>query len=146
MDIFDRIQIYYNILELLSSSIISLAKCLHLFRHSNQLHYQRRIRAILPQTHASKLQKPYKNGLNVAFACHAFGCGSSRENAVSPLPEAVVICVIAKSFAFVYTRNQLNSGLLGIAITKVNFYEAAVDGASIDIDLERFKVRIRERE
>jgi 3-isopropylmalate dehydratase small subunit len=45
-------------------------------------------------------------------------------------------CVIAKSFAFIYGRNQPNLGLLGITITDESFYEAAVDGADIDLDLK----------
>lgn len=82
----------------------------------------------------------------MVVAGHAFGCGSSRENAVNALLGAGVICVIAKSFAFIYGRNQPNLGLLGITITDESFYEAAVDGASIEIDLDRFRVRIGEAE
>lgn len=87
-----------------------------------------------------------KDGFNVVVAGHAFGCGSSRENAVSALLGAGVICVIAKSFAFIYGRNQPNLGLLGITIVDESFHEAAVDGTSIDIDMDRFRVRIGERE
>jgi 3-isopropylmalate dehydratase small subunit len=82
----------------------------------------------------------------VVVAGHAFGCGSSRENAVNALLGTGVICVIAKSFAFIYGRNQPNLGLLGITITDETFHEAAVEGANIEIDLDRFRVRIEERE
>lgn len=87
-----------------------------------------------------------KEGYNVIVAGNAFGCGSSRENAVSALLGAGVICVIAKSFAFIYGRNQPNLGLLGITITDETFHEAAIEGADIDIDLDLLKVRIGQRE
>lgn len=82
----------------------------------------------------------------MVVAGHAFGCGSSRENAVSALLGAGVVCVIAKSFAFIYGRNQPNLGLLGITISDESFHAAAVDGVSVDIDLDRLKVRIGEKE
>jgi 3-isopropylmalate dehydratase small subunit len=75
-------------------------------------------------------------------AGNAFGCGSSRENAVSALIGAGVKCVIAKSFAFIYARNQPNLGLLGITISDPKFYEAAVDDAEIEIDLTARKVNV----
>jgi 3-isopropylmalate dehydratase small subunit len=54
--------------------------------------------------------------------------------------------VIAKSFAFIYGRNQPNLGLLGITITDESFYDVAVDGADIRIDLEGRKITVGERE
>ncbi len=54
--------------------------------------------------------------------------------------------MIAKSFAFIYGRNQPNLGLLGIAITDESFYEIALDGVDIKVDLERCKITIGERE
>jgi 3-isopropylmalate dehydratase small subunit len=87
-----------------------------------------------------------KDGYNVVVAGQAFGCGSSRENAVNALLGVGIICVIARSFAFIYGRNQPNLGLLGITITDDSFYEAAADGASIDVDLDDTKVRIGEKE
>ena len=50
--------------------------------------------------------------------------------------------MIAKSFAFIYARNQPNLGLLGIAISDESFYEAAKDGVEVIIDLARFVVRV----
>lgn len=46
-------------------------------------------------------------------------------------------CVIAKSFAFIYSRNQPNFGLLGITMTDEGFFEAAQDGVDIKVDLGR---------
>lgn len=69
-------------------------------------------------------------------AGEAFGCGSSREQAVLALMGCGVTCVIAKSFAFIYARNQPNLGLLGITMQDDLFYDSAVDGAEITIDLD----------
>jgi len=54
--------------------------------------------------------------------------------------------VIAKSFAFIYGRNQPNLGLLGITIKDESFYEVAIDGSGIKVDLEKRRVVIGERE
>jgi 3-isopropylmalate dehydratase small subunit len=54
--------------------------------------------------------------------------------------------VIAKSFAFIYGRNQPNLGLLGITITDESFYDVAVDGEDIIIDLEGRKITVGEGE
>ncbi|MFW9905371.1 MAG: 3-isopropylmalate dehydratase [Candidatus Thorarchaeota archaeon] len=40
-----------------------------------------------------------------------FGCGSSREQAVTCLKAAGVDCIIAKSFARIYYRNAINQAL-----------------------------------
>ncbi|KAJ5124316.1 uncharacterized protein N7515_008141 [Penicillium bovifimosum] len=76
-----------------------------------------------------------KEGYNIVVAGDAFGCGSSREQAVSALMGCGVICVIAKSFAFIYARNQANLGLLGVTIKDDSFYAVALDGTEITIDL-----------
>lgn len=56
-----------------------------------------------------------------------------------------VKCAIAKSFAFIYSRNQPNLGLLGITITDSSFFEAAVDGQGIEVDLDNNSVRVADR-
>jgi 3-isopropylmalate/(R)-2-methylmalate dehydratase small subunit len=43
-----------------------------------------------------------------------FGCGSSRETAVTALRENQIKALIAKSFARIFYRNCLNGGLLAI--------------------------------
>ena len=83
-----------------------------------------------------------KQGQNIIVAGDAFGCGSSRENAVSALLGVGVQCVIAKSFAFIYGRNQPNLGLLGIVIQDPQFYTAAVDCANIEVDLDSRTVKV----
>ncbi|KAL6903236.1 aconitase iron-sulfur domain-containing protein [Trichoderma evansii] len=77
-----------------------------------------------------------KEGFNVVVAGKAFGCGSSREQAVSALLGCDIKCVIAESFAFIYGRNQPSLGLLGFTMDDPAFYKAAVDGEEISIDLK----------
>lgn len=43
--------------------------------------------------------------------------------------------VIAKSFAFIYRRNQLSLGLLSIAMSDDAFFEAVTEGEEITIDV-----------
>jgi 3-isopropylmalate dehydratase small subunit len=82
-----------------------------------------------------EFRKRVKDGLNILVAGKAFGVGSSRENAVTALQGAGIQAVIAKSFAFIYGRNQPNLGLLGFVITDERFYSLAKDNASIQIDV-----------
>lgn len=44
--------------------------------------------------------------------------------------------MIARSFAFIYSRNQPSLGLLGITISDDNFYSLAQDGAELGVDLD----------
>jgi homoaconitate hydratase len=64
-----------------------------------------------------------------------FGCGSSREEAVRALKAAGVTAVIAKSFAFIYARNQPNMHLLGVIVETPRFYELAAEGATVEVDV-----------
>ncbi|RAQ56735.1 aconitase family protein [Aspergillus flavus] len=76
-----------------------------------------------------------KGGFNFIVAGKAFGCGSSREQAVMALLGCGAKCVIAESFAFIFQRNMPNLGLLGITMPEKLFHAAADDGAEIEIDL-----------
>ncbi|KAL7934638.1 aconitase iron-sulfur domain-containing protein [Trichoderma chlorosporum] len=77
-----------------------------------------------------------KDGFNVVVAGKAFGCGSSREQAVSALLGCGIKAVIAESFSFIFGRNQPALGLLGFTMDDPAFFGAAVDGAEIIINLE----------
>ncbi|KAK4506374.1 hypothetical protein PRZ48_000104 [Zasmidium cellare] len=82
-------------------------------------------------------------GSTVVVAGEAFGIGSSREQAVSALKGAGVKAVVAKSFAFIYSRNQPSLGLLGIVMPESSgFYQKATEGKSIDIDVEERLIKI----
>jgi 3-isopropylmalate dehydratase small subunit len=87
-----------------------------------------------------------KEGANIVVAGRAFGVGSSRENAVTALMGAGVQCVIARSFAFIYARNQPNLGLLGIVMEDEEFYKLAVDEADIQILVDERIIKVGERE
>jgi 3-isopropylmalate dehydratase small subunit len=91
----------------------------------------------LYHTHPEFRNRVKEDGLNIVVAGKAFGVGSSRENAVTALIGAGVQCVIARSFAFIYGRNQPNLGLLGFVMNDEEFYRLATDGAEIKIDVHR---------
>ena len=51
-------------------------------------------------------------------------------------------CVIARSFAFIYARNQPNIGLLGIVLDDDEFHSRATDGFEIKIDVTSREVYV----
>lgn len=79
-------------------------------------------------------------GQRIVVGGNAFGVGSSRETAVSALKGAGVQAVIARSFAFIYGRNQPSLGLLGIIMEDEEFYKVARDEVEISIDLPRRRI------
>ncbi|KIW73234.1 hypothetical protein PV04_01368 [Phialophora macrospora] len=89
---------------------------------------------VLEHTHPDFRAK-VKGGQRVVVAGHAFGVGSSREVAVSALKGVGVQAVIARSFAFIYGRNQPSLGLLGVTVTDEEFYAAAQEGEDITLDI-----------
>jgi homoaconitate hydratase len=76
-----------------------------------------------------------KQGYNIIVAGTGFGSGSSREEAARCLKAVGVQAVIAKSFAYIYARNQPNNALLGIVVTDEKFHELAQEGEEVCIDL-----------
>ncbi|RKP40268.1 putative aconitate hydratase [Dimargaris cristalligena] len=77
-----------------------------------------------------------KQGFNIIVGEEGFGSGSSREEAPRAIRGAGVKAVIAKSFAFIYARNQPNMSLLGIVLKDPEFYDIAQEGAEISIDVK----------
>ena len=71
---------------------------------------------------------------DVIVAGRNWGNGSSREQAVTCLRAAGVQAVIASSFARIYYRNAINSGLLVIECPPI--VEAVETGDEIEIDME----------
>lgn len=100
----------------------------------------------LYRTHPDFRRRIKEDGHNIVVAGRAFGVGSSRENAVTALQGAGVKCVIARSFAFIYARNQPNLGMLGIVMNDEEFFELAKDGVEIEVDVDQRVIRIGERE
>ncbi len=75
---------------------------------------------------------------DIIVAGRNWGCGSSREQAVTCLVSAGVRAIVAASFARIYFRNAVNSGLLPVACPEA---AAAIrPGETITIDLARCTV------
>ena len=68
---------------------------------------------------------------DVIVAGKNFGCGSSREQAVTCLKEAGVGAIVARSFARIYFRNCINAGLPIVTCEAVEAVEAG-DEVTID--------------
>lgn len=62
-----------------------------------------------------------------------FGCGSSREHAPIAIKAAGVSCVLAKSFARIFFRNAINTGLPILECPKA--IEHIGNGDTVEIDL-----------
>ena len=76
---------------------------------------------------------------DVIVAGENFGCGSSREHAPVAIKAAGVGCVIARSFARIFLRNAINTGL---AILESPEAAAAIqEGEEVEVDLEAGSIR-----
>ena len=75
---------------------------------------------------------------DVIVAGRNWGNGSSREQAVTCLLAAGVHAVIAASFARIYYRNAINSGLLVIECPRIA--QAVETGAEIEIDMAATRI------
>ena len=82
------------------------------------------------------------NGFNVVVAGKAFGCGSSRAEAVMSLIGCGITCVIAQSYAFIYARNSPSLGLMSVVVTDPEFYELAQDGEQVEVSLQEGVVKV----
>ncbi|ORX56507.1 3-isopropylmalate dehydrogenase [Piromyces finnis] len=89
-----------------------------------------------------EFRQKVKEGSTVVVAGVGFGSGSSREEAPRALKGSGVQCVIAKSYAFIYGRNQYNMALYGIIINDDAFYEIATEDKEIHIDIANRIVKI----
>ncbi|MBE9472067.1 MAG: 3-isopropylmalate dehydratase small subunit [Chloroflexi bacterium] len=76
---------------------------------------------------------------DVIVAGKNFGCGSSREQAVTCLVAKGVGAIIARSFARIYYRNCINNALP--AITCPEAVEALERGDEIEVNLEAGEIR-----
>ncbi|MCW3135424.1 MAG: 3-isopropylmalate dehydratase small subunit [Canidatus Methanoxibalbensis ujae] len=71
---------------------------------------------------------------DVIVAGRNFGCGSSREHAPRALKGAGISCVIASSFARIFFRNAINTGL---RLIEADISDKVSDGDEIEIDYRR---------
>jgi 3-isopropylmalate/(R)-2-methylmalate dehydratase small subunit len=76
---------------------------------------------------------------DVIVAGRNWGCGSSREQAVTCLRSAGVRFIIARSFARIYFRNAVNNGLLPIVCPEA--VAAIQPDEAVTVDPERCVVR-----
>jgi len=71
---------------------------------------------------------------DILVAEENFGCGSSREHAPISIKAAGVSVIIAKSFARIFYRNAINTGLP--IVESVEAVDAISDGDQLSVDLE----------
>jgi 3-isopropylmalate/(R)-2-methylmalate dehydratase small subunit len=67
-----------------------------------------------------------------------FGCGSSREHAVIALKASGVSCIIASSFARIFYRNAVNTGLSVIVCP--SYSADAKNGSQIEVDIRSQRI------
>ncbi len=77
---------------------------------------------------------------DVVFGGRNFGCGSSREQAVTCLKYKGVRAIVAQSFARIFYRNALNQGLAAIVCPQA--VEAAQSGDPVEVDLAAGVIRL----
>jgi 3-isopropylmalate/(R)-2-methylmalate dehydratase small subunit len=71
---------------------------------------------------------------DIIVADENFGCGSSREHAPIAIKESGVSVVIAKSFARIFYRNAINTGLP--IMESVEAVDAISDGDRVAVDAD----------
>ena len=71
---------------------------------------------------------------DILVAEENFGCGSSREHAPIAIKNAGIDCVIAKSFARIFYRNSINTGLAIMECPEAVDGINAGDTVSVDAD------------
>lgn len=76
---------------------------------------------------------------DVVVAGSYFGCGSSREQAVTCLKHAGVSAIVAKSFARIFFRNAVN---LGMPVVQCSESDKIESGDEIEVNLKGGVLRI----
>lgn len=87
-------------------------------------------------------QKLYR--ARVLVAGRNFGCGSAREQAATCLAGAGIEAVVAASFARVFFRNAVNTGL--IAVESPEAAAAVEEGDAVTVDITAGKISAGDRE
>lgn len=81
------------------------------------------------------------NGGDIIVAGRKFGTGPRREQAILALKQAGVACVAADSFARIFYREAINSGMP--LVEQPEAHEKIKDGETIEIDLASGEIRCR---
>ena len=76
---------------------------------------------------------------DIIVAGSNFGCGSSREHAPVAIKASGISCVIAPSFARIFYRNSINTGLAILECPKAA--EEIADGDKIEVDTDTGIIR-----
>lgn len=86
------------------------------------------------------------SGAPILIAGKNFGCGSSREGAVTALMEMGVRCIIAPSFGDIFFGNCFQNGLLPIVTSEENVEHLArqAEGGELCVDLESCSIKSAE--
>ena len=86
-----------------------------------------------------EMNAPRYQGASILLSKDNFGCGSSREHAPISIKASGIACVIANTFARIFYRNSLNTGLPILECPE------AVAGISkgdvVEIDLETGEIK-----
>ena len=80
---------------------------------------------------------------DIIVAGKNWGCGSSREQAVTCLKESGIGAIVAKSFGRIHYRNCLNAALPALVCHSA--VEAAKQGEQMVIDLESGRIHIQDQ-
>ncbi len=72
---------------------------------------------------------------DIIVASENFGCGSSREHAPVAIKTSGISCVIASSFARIFYRNSINTGLAILECPEA--YEKTDAGDILEVDFDR---------
>lgn len=97
--------------------------------------------AEMPAHALEDLDPDFANGVkpgDIIVAGKNWGCGSSREQAVTCLKEGGLGAIIAESFARIYYRNCLNAALP--ALICPDAVNAIQNGERIEIDLDKGEI------
>lgn len=78
---------------------------------------------------------------DVIVAGRNFGCGSSREQAVTCLKHTGISAIVARSFARIFFRNAINSGLPAIVCEEAS--KEVEKGDMVEIDLQSGVLRVK---
>ena len=62
------------------------------------------------------------------------------------IPGCGIKCVIAESYAFIYSRNSPSLGLMSVVVKDSEFYELAQDGVNIEVKLDEGRILVGGKE
>ncbi len=89
-----------------------------------------------------EFSKEAKDG-DVIVAGRNFGCGSSREHALLALKGAGIGFVVAKSFARIFYRNAINTGVLPLVCPDT---DKIADGAEVFVNLKEAYIEVDKKQ